>query len=167
MKRLLKFADFVNENLVNEGAVKQFEMGMSQLINNIKMGYGWVDPSYVGDLFTMSDDLEGINFDSVKDEVYGRLIKAGLLYYSDPSDPEQMGRKVTSIKQIEESRVNEATEGFTNASVNTEYKNLKPGDTVKIDALDFTKRGDDDKITVIDPAGSKLEIPKKYVTVKL
>lgn len=167
MKKLLKFAEFVNENYVNEGAVKQFEMGMSQLINNVKMGYGWVDPSYVSDLFTMSPDLEGINFEDVKDEVYSRLIKAGLLYYSDPQDPEQMGRKVTSVKQIEESKIEEAVQGFTNATVNTEFETLKVGDVVKIDALDFTKRGDDEKVTVIDPSGIKIEVLKKYLTVKL
>lgn len=167
MKKLLKFAEFVNENYVNEGAVKQFEMGMTQLINNIKMGYGWVDPSYVGDLVNMADDFDGINFDSVKDEIYSRLIKAGVLYYSDPSDPEQRGKKVTSVKQIEESRISEGTEGFTNATINTEYDNLKVGDVVKIDALDYTKRGDNDKITVIDPSGSKIEVPKKNLTIKL
>ncbi len=156
----------VNESRVFEGAVKQFEIGMTQLMNNVKSGYGWIDPSYVEDVFIMSSDFEGINFDSVKDEVYTRLIKAGLLFYSDESDPEQAGRKVTSLKQIEES-VNEATEGFTNATINTEFESLKPGDVVKIDALDFTKRGDDEKVTGIDKSGAKVEIPKKYLTVKL
>ncbi len=155
----------VRESL-NEGAVKQFEMGMTQLMNNIKTGYGWIDPSYVEDTFIMSSDFEGINFDDVKDEVFSRLIKANLLYYSDPNDPEQMGKKVTSIKQIEES-VNEGTVGFTNATINTQVDNFQSGDVVKIDALDFTKRGDDDKITCIDKSGAKVEILKKYVSVKL
>jgi len=150
-----------------EGAVKQFEMGMTQLINNVKTGYGWIDPSYVEDTFIMSSDFEGINFDDVKDEVFSRLIKANLLYYSSPDDPEQMGKRVTSIKQIEESRVNESTPGYTNATINTPFEDLKVGDVVKIDALDFTKRGDDEKITCIDKSGAKLEILKKYVTVKL
>ena len=107
MKKLLNFSEFVNES-INEGAVKQFEMGVSSLINNVKTGYGWIDPSYVYDTFNQSDEFYGINWDDVKDEIYQRLIDNGLLYYSSNTDPEQQGKKVTSVKQIQES-FNEAT----------------------------------------------------------
>jgi hypothetical protein len=107
MKKLLNFNEFVNES-INEGAVKQFEMGVSSLINNIKSGYGWIDPSYVFDTFNQSDEFYGIDWDNVKGEIFQRLIDNGLLYYSSDTDPEQQGRKVTSVKQIQES-VNEAT----------------------------------------------------------
>ena len=106
MKKLLNFSEFVNES-INEGAVKQFEMGVSSLINNIKSGYGWIDPSYVYDTFNQSDEFYGIDWDNVKGEIFQRLIDNGLLYYSSDTDPEQQGRKVTSVKQIQES-VNEA-----------------------------------------------------------
>lgn len=106
MKKLLNFSEFVNES-INEGAVKQFEMGVSSLINNIKSGYGWIDPSYVYDTFNQSDEFYGIDWDNVKSEIFQRLIDNGLLYYSSDTDPEQQGKKVTSVKQIKES-VNEA-----------------------------------------------------------
>jgi hypothetical protein len=105
MKKLMKFDEFVNESIVNEGAVKQFEMGLSSLVRNVKTGYGWIDPDYVYDVFNQADDFEGINWDDVKDEIYQRLIDNNLLYYSS-EDPEQQGKKVTSVKQIKES-VNE------------------------------------------------------------
>ncbi len=101
----MKFDEFVNESIVNEGAVKQFEMGLSSLVRNVKTGYGWIDPDYVYDVFNQADDFEGINWDDVKDEIYQRLIDNNLLYYSS-EDPEQQGKKVTSVKQIKES-VNE------------------------------------------------------------
>ena len=240
----MKFSDFViNESIIEEGAVKQFEMGMSSLINNIKSGYGWIDPSYVEDTVKMSDDFEGIEWDKIKDEVYQRLIKSNLLYFSS-SDPEQKGKKVISIKQIKESievnegnkdeqvkkecisrlsdffrvaphalskfnfdgkdnikeltralnstsdqgtelyyqtaiksvkrdlginesEVNEGTPGYTEGTLNTPFEIFKSGDKVKLDALDFTRRGDDEKITCIASNGSKIEIPKKYITVRL
>lgn len=102
----MKFDEFVNES-INEGAVKQFEMGVSSLVRNVKTGYGWIDPSYVYDTFNQADDFEGINWDDVKDEIYQRLIDNNLLYYSSDTDPEQQGKKVTSVKQIQES-VNES-----------------------------------------------------------
>jgi hypothetical protein len=163
---LMKFSDFViNESIIEEGAVKQFEMGMSSLINNIKSGYGWIDPSYVEDTVKMSDDFEGIDWDKIKDEVYQRLIKSDLLYFSS-RNPEQKGKKVISVKQIKES-VNEGTPGYTEGTLNTPFEIFKSGDKVKLDALDFTRRGDDEKITCIASNGSKIEIPKKYITVRL
>jgi len=94
MKKLMKFDEFVNESIVNEGAVKQFEMGLSSLVRNVKTGYGWIDPDYVYDVFNQADDFEGINWDDVKDEIYQRLIDNNLLYYSS-DDPEQQGKVET------------------------------------------------------------------------
>jgi hypothetical protein len=117
MKRYIQsFEQFTNESynmneyspeLVNEGAVKAFEMGMKNLINNIRRGYGWIDPEYVYDSVVNSSDFEGMEWEDVKDEVYQRLIDNNLLYYTNEADPEVKGKKVSDVNQIQES-VNEA-----------------------------------------------------------
>ncbi len=92
------------ESYINEGAVKAFEMGMEELINNIEDGYGWIDPYYLEDTyFAMQREIGaffGIPYNSIKQEIYKRLIKADLLYFADENDPEEKGKKVTSISQI-------------------------------------------------------------------
>ena len=131
----MKFDEFVNESIVNEGAVKQFEMGLSSLIRNVKTGYGWIDPDYVYDVFNQADDFEGINWDDVKDEVYQRLIDNNLLYYSSDTDPEQQGKKVTSVKQIQESVVNE---GMISPKM---ANNFKIGNQIKTEKGTYTITG--------------------------
>lgn len=83
---------------VNEGAVKAFEMDYADMVKNIKSGYGWIDPEYVAETWENSSDT--IDFEIVKDEIYNRLIKAGLLFFADDNDPEKKGKKVTNISQI-------------------------------------------------------------------
>jgi hypothetical protein len=83
---------------VNEGAVKAFEMDFADMVKNIKSGYGWIDPEYVADTWENSSDT--IDFGIVKDEIYNRLIKAGLLFFADADDEEKKGKKVTNISQI-------------------------------------------------------------------
>jgi len=88
----------VEESVVNEGAVKAFEMDYADMVKNIKSGYGWIDPEFVGD--TWENIAASIDFEIVKDEVYNRLIKAGLLFFADSEDEEKKGKKVTNISQI-------------------------------------------------------------------
>jgi hypothetical protein len=88
----------LSESKVNEGAVKKFEMDYNTMVKNIKSGYGWIDPEYVADTWENSSD--SIDFALVKDELYNRLIKAGLLYFADDNDEEEKGKKVTNISQI-------------------------------------------------------------------
>jgi hypothetical protein len=83
---------------LNEGAVKAFEMDYADMVKQIKSGYGWIDPEYVADTWENSSDT--IDFEIVKDEIYNRLIKAGLLFFADENDPESKGKKVTNISQI-------------------------------------------------------------------
>jgi len=108
MKKLLSFDEFVNESKVNEGAVKQFEIAMKNLINNIRAGYGWIDPEYVYDTVVTDGEFDEFNWNDIKDEVYQRLIDQNLLYYANDADPEVKGQKVSNIKSIKES-VNEGT----------------------------------------------------------
>lgn len=81
---------------VNEGAVKAFEMDYADMEKNIKRGIGWIDPEYVADTWENSSDT--IDFELVKDEIYNRLIKAGLLYTTE--DGETKDKKITNINQI-------------------------------------------------------------------
>lgn len=160
-------AQHVNES-VNEGSVKSFEMAIEKLISDVKSGYGWIDPDYVFDsLEAIDDEIDWRSFKEVKKEVYDRLIKAGILFYSDENNPEQRGKKVTNYNQLGESIVNEATTGFVDATLLADVKDLRKSSVVKIDALDYTRRGDNDNVTCIRPDGNKMEILKKSLTVKL
>jgi len=87
------------DEFINEGAVKAFEMDYTEMVKQIKSGYGWIDPQYVEETWE-NMNLNSIEFNLVKDEVLNRLIKAGLLYHSDPKDPETKGKKVTNLSQI-------------------------------------------------------------------
>jgi len=80
------------EEYLNEGAVKQFDKDVETLIKNIKSGYGWIDPEYVGD--SWENTSNAIGFDLVKGEVLKRLFNAGVLYHSSANGKEK-GAKVT------------------------------------------------------------------------
>jgi len=169
MKNILSFEDFINESYsVNEGAVKQFEMGVKNLINNIRAGYGWIDPEYVYDTVVNSRDFDGINYQDIEAEVYKRLIKANLLYFANPADPEVKGKKASlGDLGINESELNEANDEFVPATLTEDFEDLRKGDSVKINALEFTKGNDKQTIESIRPDGKKMEISKAILTVKI
>ena len=98
----------VNES-INEGAVKTFEFAMKNLISNIRSGYGWIDPEYVHDTVVTDGEFDEFSWETIKDEVYQRLIDQNLLYYANDADPETKGQKVSKVDQIKESiDINEA-----------------------------------------------------------
>lgn len=172
MKRILKFEEFVNESLlnesiINEGAVKEFEMGMKNLINNIRAGYGWIDPEYVYDAVVNSLDFEDFEWETIKDEVYQRLIDQNLLYYANEADPEVKGKKVSNVGEIKESAISESMDEFVPASLVMDVQDLKKGDVVKIKAIEYTKLGDNAMIECIRPDGKKMDIQKEAITVKI
>lgn len=92
---------------VNEGAIKQFEVDYTDMEKSIKRGIGWIDPEYTEE--TWENSSNAVDFQLVKDEIYKRLIKAGLLWHSDESG-EEKGKQVKSLKElgIKESVINEA-----------------------------------------------------------
>ena len=96
----------VKESTVNEAAVKQFEVDHADMEKSIKRGIGWIDPDYVQETWENTSDID---FESVKVEIYKRLIKANLLWLS-ANDGESKGKQVKSLKEIgvKESLVNEA-----------------------------------------------------------
>ena len=94
----LDLVAMTSEGIVNEGAVKQFEVDYTNLVKNLKTGYGWIDPEFVES--TWENTGNSIDFSLVKDEVLNRLIKADLLYFADAKDEEVKGKKVTNISQI-------------------------------------------------------------------
>ena len=308
MKNIQTFESFINESYLNEGAVKQFEIAVKNLINNVRAGYGWIDPEYVYDTVVSSSEFDDFDWNTIKDEVYQRLIDQNLLYYANDADPEVQGQRVTKITQIKESvneakkqitieftknnqsevssyvfnrleheklvdtgkngpdymdlkfdaknydkvidtlrrcdaidyiresvnegveeqikkecisklsdffgcapgnlskfkfdgndnikeltkalrstsdegtaqyyrvailvakrdlGLNESSDKFVNATLSEDVEDLRKGSSVKIDSLDFTKRGDADKVTCIRPDGNTMEILKKSLTVKL
>ena len=94
---------------INEGRVKQFEMDYTSMVKDIKKGYGWIDPDYVAQTWDNSSD--SIDFELVRDEIFDRLIAAGLLAHADDNDPEKAGKKIKSAKELyafENVEVNEA-----------------------------------------------------------
>ena len=96
----------VYESVINEGAAKQFDADFNDMVKNIKSGFGWIDPDYVQETWENTSDID---FESVKSEIYKRLIKANLLWLS-ANDGESKGKQVKSLKEIgiKESLVNEA-----------------------------------------------------------
>lgn len=55
---------------------------------------------------------------------------------------------------------------FVNATITSPTKSLKKGDVVKVNALQYTKSGDSDKIEII-LSNKKIElIEKKFLEVK-
>ena len=112
---------------------------------NIKRGIGWIDPDYVADTWENSSD--SIDFELVKAELYKRLLKAGLLWYSDEYG-EEKEKQVKSLKElgIKESLVTES--------------HFKLGDKVK--CKDSGKTGEVVKLDKEDGADDE-----KYYTVKV
>lgn len=110
MKKIKLFEEFNNkESVVNESAVKRFEVDYIDMEASIKRGMGWIDPEYVEETWENSSDA--IAFELVSSEIYNRLIKAGLLWHADENG-EEKGKQVKSLKEIgiKESLVNEAFE---------------------------------------------------------
>ena len=106
---------------VNEGRVKQFEMDFKDMVNDIKKGYGWIDPEYVAQTWDNSSD--SIDFSLVRDEIFDRLIDAGLLAHTDPSNPEKAGKKLKSAKELYAFENNETKleEGKSITKIQKEY----------------------------------------------
>jgi len=106
---------------VNEGRVKQFEMDFKDMVNDIKKGYGWIDPEYVAQTWDNSSD--SIDFSLVRDEIFDRLIDAGLLAHPDPSNPEKAGKKLKSAKELYAFENNETKleEGKSITKIQKEY----------------------------------------------
>ena len=120
----------VYESVIIEGVAKQFDADFNDMVKNIKSGFGWIDPDYVQETWENTSDID---FESVKSEIYKRLIKANLLWLS-ANDGESKGKQVKSLKEIgiKESLINEATINISNNSVKG---NKSKVDVVLIDKL--------------------------------
>jgi hypothetical protein len=96
------------KSIVTEAAVKELESSYKEMTKHIKSGYGWIDPDYVQETW---ENLSDIDFESIKTELYKRLIKDGLLWFAADSG-EQKGKQVKSLKEVgvKESLINEAFE---------------------------------------------------------
>jgi hypothetical protein len=63
--------------------------------------------------------------------------------------------------------INEAKDDYVPATISKDTGDLKRGQIVKVNALDYTKRGDKDKVEIIRPDGKKTEILKGSLSVKI
>ena len=97
MNHIKLYEDFINESSV-------IDASMEEMIKHIKDGYGWIDPYHVEELFFNmekgSNKNFGMPFNSVKQEIWKRLMKADLLYFSDDKEEEKKGKKVTNLSSI-------------------------------------------------------------------
>lgn len=170
------FEEFINESYmndmgVNEGAVKQFEMAMKSLISNIKQGYGWIDPEYVEDTITNDSSFDDFEWDTIKDEVYKRLINKNLLYKSMDTDEETKGSKITKLSQIQESTediLDESKSDFVFANIiKGDGEELQRGKSIKVNALEYTQSGDDEEVTVVGKNGNTFKTLKRNLKVRI
>jgi hypothetical protein len=167
MKNLITYEQYMlAESTINEGAVKQFEVAIKNLISNIRSGYGWIDPEYVYDTVVTDSEFDEFEWKTIKDEVYKRLIDQNLLYYANDADPETKGQKVSKVEQIKES-INKASDEFVPATLTEDFEDLAKGSTVKIKAIDYTSGGDKETVESIRPDGNKMDIKKSVLTVKI
>lgn len=60
-----------------------------------------------------------------------------------------------------------ATEEYVNATITSPSLGMKKGDVVKVDALQYTKSGDRDKVDIIMANGKRASIEKKLLDVKI
>jgi hypothetical protein len=88
--------DEEKEKTVNEGAVKTFEMDVKSVIDQIKKGMGWIDPSYIEE--TWNELANSVDFSIAAEEVVNRLIKAGLVYHE--GDDGEKGKQVRNYKEV-------------------------------------------------------------------
>lgn len=116
---------------VYEGAVKQFDADFNDMVKNIKSGYGWIDPDYAQETWENTSDID---FESVKVEIYKRLIKANLLWLS-ANDGESKGKQVKSLKEIGVKESVEVNEAVINISNNNVKGNKSKVDASLIDKL--------------------------------
>ena len=96
MKHLKILEDFINESKINEGVVKQFEADVKEVIDRIKRGMGWIDPSYIEE--TWNEIASSVDFSAASEEIVNRLIKAGIVY-QEGGDGEK-GKQARSYKEI-------------------------------------------------------------------
>jgi hypothetical protein len=89
----MTYAQAVKKFIKMEGA-DNFKVDLQDMIDNIKQGYGYIDPEYVEQTWEMSSD---ISFDSVKDKVLGVLTRLGLL----KSDIDEADVNYTSAEEFD------------------------------------------------------------------
>jgi len=60
-----------------------------------------------------------------------------------------------------------AQEQYVNATLTSPSSGMKKGDVVKVDALQYTSSGDNEKVDIIMANGKKSSIEKKILDVKI
>jgi hypothetical protein len=60
-----------------------------------------------------------------------------------------------------------AQEQYVNATLTSPSLGMKKGDVVKVDALQYTSSGDNEKVDIIMANGKKSSVEKKILNVKI
>jgi gas vesicle protein len=115
------------------------------MVKDIKSGYGWIDPEYVAQTWDNSSD--SIDFELVRDEIFDRLIAAGLLAHADANNPEKAGKKIKSAKELyvlESATISEsATKQLADEEKFELYDAELTGKSVTLSVTSTTKTWDD------------------------
>lgn len=96
-----------------------------------------------------------INLDNETVELFGELVKDAKSF-----------KKVLDDNAQNES-IKESKDEFVPATLIEDFEDLRKGDSVKINALDYTTGGDKEAVESIRPDGKKMEIKKAILTVKI
>jgi hypothetical protein len=94
-----KYGDMNEEISISSSGVEMegvdnFKVDLQDMIDNIKQGYGYIDPEYVEQTWEMSSEIP---FDSVKNKVLGVLTKMNLL----KSDIDEGDAQYTSAEEFD------------------------------------------------------------------
>lgn len=161
MKRLLTFHEFVNESLMNEG-FKSNDVKRALDLINIK-----TYESRTNEAAGLSDgyDTSNISRDDLR-KLHNYLENHDISYSQkgeellfDMTELDQKGQEYFAKMGIKES-VQESHEDFVEAKFKNNFETFKKGDVIKVNALQFTKSGDSDNISVIDTKGKKIDLKK-------
>jgi hypothetical protein len=74
---------------------------------------------------------------------------------------------IPTFDQFVNESMNEAKDDYVPATLVKDFKDLRKGQTVKVNALNYTKSGDKEMVEIIRPDGKKIEILKGILSVKI
>jgi len=194
MKNILNFEDFVNESIINES--EQIKVGTfvrykkdkdftGGKVTSIKSGKAEIHNWDGSTIELPINDLEFVkSWNESNDKLFqkyrGEILDQKLSYKSlEPAlekDPEykKLGyqEKQSLLKKLKHEinsseSVNESKDEFVPATLLLDIEGMKKGDVVKVNALHYTKGGDNTKVTIIKPDGKKIDVKKSELTVKI
>jgi adenylyl- and sulfurtransferase ThiI len=155
MKNLLTFNEYINESeFISESEVDP--RVKKEAISRLSQFFGVPSSKLMKFKFDGTDDVR-----QYTDALNATSYEGAEAYYKVAI---QLAKDEFGIH---ESEVNEAKDAFVNATIIQNDGDLKKGDIVKVNALQYTQGGDNDKISIIRGDGKKADILKKNLSVKI